>query len=255
MGPGPASRTGSRPASPAVRALLIDAHGTLVRLLPPVPRLRALLSERLGVRVTAREAECAIRAEIAHYRSELHTGRDPASVLALRRGCAEVLRSALPPDPRLRGAQLTTVTELLLGALRFEAFPDAGPALAQARRGGVRRIVVVSNWDASLPETLERTGLLEALDGVVASAAIGAAKPDPAIFDAALELAEAAPSQALHVGDSLAEDVEGARRAGIRPLWLVRDRVADRRCPPDPRPIPSIGSLSELQAHLADPLR
>jgi putative hydrolase of the HAD superfamily len=64
--------------------------------------------------------------------------------------------------------------------------------------------------------------VLELVDGIVSSADAGAAKPGPEVFERALELAGAAPEDAVHVGDSLENDVEGARSAGIRPLLLVR---------------------------------
>ena len=60
--------------------------------------------------------------------------------------------------------------------------------LRELRRRGIR-LVVVSNWDVSLHERLAETGLAPLLDGAVASAELGAAKPDPAIFARGLEIA------------------------------------------------------------------
>jgi putative hydrolase of the HAD superfamily len=96
------------------------------------------------------------------------------------------------------------------------------PALAAARAAG-RRLVVVSNWDVSLDEVLDRLGLAPMLDGVVTSAALGERKPSPAIFEHALELAGVAAHEAIHVGDSVAEDVGGARAAGIEAVLIKRD--------------------------------
>jgi putative hydrolase of the HAD superfamily len=70
---------------------------------------------------------------------------------------------------------------------------------------------------------LERIGLAPYLDGVVTSAEVGARKPDPAIFERALGLAGVPASVALHVGDTLVEDVAGAQNAGIEPVLIVRD--------------------------------
>ena len=61
---------------------------------------------------------------------------------------------------------------------------------------------MVSNWDVSLHERLDELGLAPLLDGAVASAELGAAKPDPAIFAHALALAGAEPERAWHAGDS-----------------------------------------------------
>ncbi len=60
------------------------------------------------------------------------------------------------------------------------------------------------------------------VDGVVTSAGTGFKKPDPAIFMAGLELAGCGADEAIHVGDTVAEDVAGAGAAGIRALHLDR---------------------------------
>jgi putative hydrolase of the HAD superfamily len=106
------------------------------------------------------------------------------------------------------------------------------------------RLVVVSNWDASLEQRLAETGLAPLLDGVVASAPFGAAKPDPAIFARALELAGVDAAAAWHVGDSEREDVAGARAAGVAPL-LLRRAGGDA-----PANVPVIRSLAELSVVL-----
>jgi putative hydrolase of the HAD superfamily len=203
------------------RTLLLDAMGTLVTLQAPVARLVSALRETLGVELTAAEARAALGAEIAHYRSHMHEGRDARSLARLRAGCAAVLWDALPPRPELAAADADTRTRVLLAALHFDAFADARGLLARARAAGARG-VAVSNWDVSLAEVLQRTGLAPLLDGVVVSAEVGAAKPSPVIFARALEVAGARAEDCLHVGDSLAEDVAGARAAGIEAVLLDR---------------------------------
>jgi putative hydrolase of the HAD superfamily len=213
-----------------VKSVLVDGMGTLIRLLPPGP----LLSERLGVDLAT--AERAFHAEVAYYLEHQSEGRDPASLDDLRRRCAAVLAEAAGVD---EGGALET----LLASLRFEAFADAAPALAEIRGLGIR-VVVVSNWDYSLSEVLERVGLGDDLDAVVVSAVVGAAKPDRRIYDAALTAAGCAPAEALHVGDSVVNDVAGARAAGIDAVLLQRQGE-----PPDGS-FRVIGSLSELPALL-----
>jgi len=182
--------------------------GTLIRLVPPAPALaRALaVDERTAARAFAAEA----RYYIAHHLE----GSDPQRLEALRDRCAGVLAAEA-------GVPVEGARDILLASLRFEAFPDVAPALAAMRERGLS-LVVCSNWDCLLPDVLERIGVLELVDAVVASAVVGAAKPDPPIFKAALEAAGCAPGEALHVGDSPDNDVEGARAAGIRALLLDR---------------------------------
>jgi putative hydrolase of the HAD superfamily len=219
------------------RAVLLDALGTLVHFEDPAPRLRDALRERLAVEVPLETAGAAMKAEIAYYRAHLHEGRDAESLADLRRRAADAMRPVLQVDGDLTGP--------LLAALRFRAYPDAAPALATLRSRGLA-IVVVSNWDHSLHERLAETGLAPLVDGAVASAELGYAKPDRAIFEHALELAGAAPGEALHAGDSPREDVDGALAAGLRAVLVARgERPADAR-------VPVIASLTELPPYAED---
>jgi 2-haloalkanoic acid dehalogenase type II len=217
-----------------IRAVLLDALGTLVRLEPPAPRLRVQLSRLAGVEVSEEQAERGFRAEIAYYLQHHGEGRDPASLDCLRDRCARVLAGELG----LAGVDHTAVRAAMLGSLEFTAFPDAADALRELRERGLR-LVVASNWDCSLSEVLERAGLRSLVDGVVSSAVAGAPKPHPAVFEQALRLAGATPEEALHVGDSVENDVEGARAAGVPALLLVREGDA-------PAGVEVIRSLGEL---------
>ncbi|MGI9081393.1 MAG: HAD family hydrolase [Thermoleophilaceae bacterium] len=217
-----------------VRGVLLDALGTLVELQPPAPRLRKALRELAGVDVGEEAAAKGFAAEIAHYRANHLRGGDEAGLDALRDDCAAVLREALG-EPRLDAA---TVRRAMLEALEFRAYPDAAPALRALSARGVR-LVVASDWDCSLPYWLARTGLAELLDGAVSSAVVGEAKPSPAVFRAALEIAGVSPAQALHVGDSVNKDVAGARAAGLRAVLMARDGLASGG-------VEAIRSLEEL---------
>jgi putative hydrolase of the HAD superfamily len=207
--------------------VLLDALGTLLELEPPAPRLREELSSRVGAQVSLAQAQAAIGAEFAYYRAHLDEGRDPASLASLRSRSAEVLARALPADTRELLPAGDGTVELLLASLRFRPFPDALSALPRLRDRGVR-LVVVSNWDVSLHQVLARVGLSTHLDGIVTSAEAGVRKPNPAIFERALALAGVPAPAALHVGDTLAEDVAGARNAGIEAVLIAREGSAPR---------------------------
>jgi putative hydrolase of the HAD superfamily len=207
----------------STRAVLLDALGTLVELDPPWPHLAEALEIEADDRLIG-----AVRAEMRYYREHSHEGRDAASLAELRARCAEVLSREL-------GREVSV--ETMMGAIRFRAFDDAAPALAQLRALGLR-LVCVSNWDVSLPEVLTRCGLDGALDAVVTSAEAGSRKPDPAIFQPALRLAGCSAAEALYVGDTPAEDVVGARAAGIPALLIDRGGGGD------------IDSLASIRHHL-----
>jgi putative hydrolase of the HAD superfamily len=206
------------------RAVFLDALGTLVELEPPWVALRA----RVPAEVGDERLVAAVRAEMEYYREHAHEGRDAASLADLRERCARVLS---------RGLEVEVSAEELVEAVRMNAYPDAVPALTGLRERGLR-LAAVSNWDCSLGRVLERCGLAELLDGAVSSAEAGARKPDPAIFGAALALVGCEPAEALHVGDTREEDLDGARAAGIRALLLDRGGDGD------------ISSLAEIEEHL-----
>jgi putative hydrolase of the HAD superfamily len=200
------------------RAVLFDALGTLVELEPPWPRLRRALEQRHGVAVSEEQAKEAMLAEMAYYRAHHNEGSDHATLGELRRRCALVLRDRLTAARALSADEMT---EALLDSLRFVPYADAAETLAVLRAAGLR-LAVVSNWDCSLPSILAEVGLAAAVDEIVVSAQVGVSKPDPRIFEAALERLRCKPQEAVFVGDSLETDVAGARAAGIRSLMLDR---------------------------------
>lgn len=192
---------------PGRKALFVDALGTTVRLVPPWTRLDRSLTTGLDPD-RVREA---FEAEMSHYSAHAHEARDEESLASLRRDCAAILSQGLGREVGV---------ERMMAAISFEAYSDAPGTLAELRSRGLT-IVCVSNWDYELEAVLERVGLRRYMRGVVPSALAGARKPDPAIFERALELAGCTAAEALHVGDS-DEDVEGARAAGIEVLRIAR---------------------------------
>jgi putative hydrolase of the HAD superfamily len=225
-----------------LRAILLDAHGTLLELEPPAPALRRLMAERFGLEISPVAAQRAIAQEVSYYRSHLQEGHDDPSVDELRGRCSHVLRQALAAEHVLDHIGADEFTQTLLAALQFRPYPEVREVLARLRQRGLR-LVVASNWDASLPHTLRALDLLEQVDGVVTSAQCQAPKPEPGVFRRALELAGASPDEALHVGDSWEEDVLGAQRIGIRSILIARD---GRPVPGGVEAIVSLAQLLEL---------
>lgn len=225
------------------RLITLDALGTLVDLLPPAPLLAGELRAR-GIELSEAQAATALAAEIAYYRAHHDSASDAAKLSDLRDRCAGVLRAALTRAAVDVGALTTPELRVaLLAALRFRAYPEVPAALHALRRAG-HRLVVVSNWDVSLHETLRATGLDALVDGAISSAEAGAAKPDPRIFARALELAGGDPSGGLHAGDSLEYDVAGAHAAGLRAVLV--DRCGS--CDAVPAGVAVIRSMAELAA-------
>lgn len=174
----------------------LDAYGTLLTLVDPMPDLLALLP---GYETHA--IEHAFHAEVAYYRGSVGEGRDAATLARLRESCVGVFNEAL-------GSSLSV--EEYVGALRFDVLPGTVGALERLRALGLT-LAVVGNWDFSLHERLADAGLTCFFATVVHAAG----KPDPGGILQALESIGVSRERALHIGDG-DSDEKAARAAGVR---------------------------------------
>ena len=198
-------------------AVTLDAFGTLVGLSDPVPVLLEALLER-GVEREPRAVAAAFAAEGAYYRPRSLEGRDEESLARLRRQCVAVFLETVDAD-----IPAEEFVETYIAALRFELLPGVPEAVRGLRRRGLA-LAVVGNWDIALPDHLTKLGLGDLL--VFTSAAVGAAKPDPAPFLRALDALGVRPERALHIGDDEADRV-GAAAAGLRFAWAPLPRALE----------------------------
>jgi HAD superfamily hydrolase (TIGR01662 family) len=123
----------------------------------------------------------------------------------------------------------------------FTLYDDVPGVIRELRARGLT-IGLISNTQRCLTSFQSHFALDGLFAVTVSSAAHGYMKPHPSIFETALRQAAAEPSESVMVGDSVAHDVEGARRLGMRAVLLTRGQSAEV-CPPD---VPVIHSLREL---------
>jgi putative hydrolase of the HAD superfamily len=90
---------------------------------------------------------------------------------------------------------------------------------------------VISNWDIRLLDILQGLDLMQHIQHVSISAVVGWEKPHVEIFWHATSAVAVPPARALHIGDSLQADVQGAQQAGLQPLWLQREGTLTADCP------------------------
>jgi putative hydrolase of the HAD superfamily len=127
----------------------------------------------------------------------------------------------------------------------WAVYPDVIPALEALTARGLP-LAIVSNWDSHLPRLLEQTGLAGFFRTVSVSAIEETGKPGAEIFRRTCERLGVPAADTLHVGDSLRDDFEGARGAGLQALLLDRrDQHPDCEA--------RIRSLAELSARLDGP--
>lgn len=143
----------------------------------------------------------------------------------------------------LAGIHAQTVWQIL-GPDAFCLFPETQAVLAALRAAGYP-IALLSNWQRGLGHFCTELGLADAFDHVLASAELGVAKPDAAIFTEACDRLGAAPARVLHVGDTRLDDYEGGREAGLQTILLHRG--------PEPPPdgVDAISDLRQLLSRLS----
>ncbi|HLN17340.1 MAG TPA: HAD-IA family hydrolase [Acidimicrobiales bacterium] len=235
---------GMAPTSDAPAAVLLDAGGVFV--LPDPERILGAFTR----------AECSVRREVladAHYRAATRF----ATHLDVEAGWTEAwldyLRTYVDecgvPLDRRDEAHRHLDSEFADAALWVEPVPGSREGLRALANTGVR-LGIVSNADGMMGQRLAELELCQVGPGigveiefVVDSGNVGVMKPDPRIFQAAVDLLGLEADQVWYVGDMPAIDVVGAQRAGIRPflmdpLGLHLDASYER--------ITSLAALAEL---------
>lgn len=226
---------------PEIGAVFLDAGDTLLAADPPVDHVYRDAFARHGVEATADDVHGAVHAtwrevDAARARGEKRWKGPGGEAGFWRRFVGAVFArvgGGEMPEPLLAHLVAHFREEL-----HWTLYPEVPEVLAALRARRVK-LVVVSNWDSSLPSLLARLGIRDSFDAVVVSAAVGVSKPDRGIFDEAVRRAGVAPGAALHVGDSLTDDYHGARAAGLQALLVDRAGRA-------PEGSEAIRSLSEL---------
>ena len=198
-------------------AVLFDVDFTLCR---PGPELSA---ERYA-RIASRHG---VALDIARY----HDARE-AAVLNLKRH-PELLHDesiwhrfteeifVRMGGPEALANECATEIEAAWGVSEnFELYEDVLPILDDLRRSQLG-IALVSNGIRDLTEFVAHHRL--DVDAIVDSRSHGRVKPHPTIFQAALERLGVRADDAVMVGDSIEEDIEGARALGMRAILIDRD--------------------------------
>jgi HAD superfamily hydrolase (TIGR01509 family) len=184
-------------------AVTLDAHGTLVRMLDPVPTLVDALAA-WGVEREPEVVLAGFRTEAAHYAPRASEGHDEESLAGLHRDSARVFLEAVGAD--LDAEEFAPV---YVDAMRFEVIPGVVESLERLRARGLS-LAVVGNWDLTLHRHLRELGL----DHFFATVVHAAGKPSPAGLLQAVDRLAVEPARALHIGDDEVDE-EAAAAAGM----------------------------------------
>ena len=209
------------PRSDAPVAVLLDAGGVFV--LPDPDRILGAFAR----------AECSVPREVladAHYRAATRFGIHLDVETCWNETWLDYLQTYVDecgvPQDRRDEAHLHLDNEFADAALWVEPIAGSRQGLHLLADTGVR-LGIISNADGLMAQRLAQLEVCQVGPGigvdvecVVDSGAVGVMKPDPRIFEAALDLLGLPADDVWYVGDLPAIDVVGARRAGIRPILM-----------------------------------
>jgi HAD superfamily hydrolase (TIGR01549 family) len=201
----------------SLRAVLFDVDFTLCRPGPELsPERYARIAARHGVALDVSRYDDAREAAALNLKRHPELLHDDT---IWHRFTEEIFLGMGGPE-EIASECATEIEQGWEVSENFELFEDALPVLEELRAAQLR-LGLVSNGIRDLREFVMHHRL--DVDAVVGSRAHGFVKPHPTIFQAALEQLGVEPAEAVMVGDSLEEDVEGARALGLRAILIDRE--------------------------------
>jgi putative hydrolase of the HAD superfamily len=227
-----------------VKVIFFDAVGTLIEIRGCVGEIYSRAAREFGFEAEPRILQLNFERSFRRQPPLAFPAVTPEAALTeLEKGwwrnLVKAVFDSLGSFPRFEEF-FNDIFERFRGREFWRGYDDVAPALTELERLGLK-LGVISNFDSRLYDVLRACSLDHFFDSVHVSTRVGAAKPDPAIFRAAVNHYSVESRQAWHVGDSLREDVEGAMAAGVNAILLDRDdRFAENA------PAPRITSLNQL---------
>lgn len=225
------------------KAVFFDAEGTLFHVRGSVGEIYANIADTHGVKrdpglLNTRFEEALT--SLPRYRCAADSRKErEAEERAWWRGIVAHVFDDLGSFRDFEGF-FDAVYEAFAGEKGWQLYSDTLETLGFLQNLGLR-MAIISNFDSRLESVTEGLGIRHFFDHLFTPGRVGAAKPDPKIFAEALKALGIGALDAVHVGDSMTGDVQGARAAGITPILL--DRSNRYRNAGD---LLRIGALSEV---------
>ncbi|MEP6956634.1 MAG: HAD-IA family hydrolase [Chthoniobacterales bacterium] len=204
-----------------LKVIFFDAAGTLFHLPRGVGYHYALVAKRMGLALEEAALDRAFAAIFPKMPARPATGqpREDDDKGWWRELINRVFNEVAPQTAALdRDAFFEVVYEHFAEAGVWELYPEVHEVLSELRTR--YQLGVISNFDGRLRLILEHFGILQFFHILVISSEVGADKPDPLIYQRALELADCRANEACHVGDDAEKDWAGAAAAGLH-VWKL----------------------------------
>jgi putative hydrolase of the HAD superfamily len=209
----------------SVKAISLDAVGTLFYLTRTVGEHYAVVGDEIGLELNAEKLNAAFYSAWKQMplRQAIDGPRENDDKDWWHALTNLVLEKAAPETGELDADNFFEVAyEHFAEAGVWELYPDVIDVLERLRP--YFGLAIVSNFDGRLRVILERLGIAKYFGRVFVSSEMGADKPDPEIFRRALKLLDLQPGEVLHVGDDPERDWRAATGAGLSILQLDRKK-------------------------------
>ncbi len=218
-----------RNGSSIPRAVFFDLAGTLVEVRGGIGARYAAIALEYGVEAEPAAIDSAFPAAFAAAGRMVFVHPDAAEVASLEKGfwknVVRLMFARIGLLDRFEGGAFDRYFEQLFDYFAtgdgWHVFPDVVPVLEQLERRGLI-VGLITNFDCRVFRLVDALDLSRLIESVTIPALAGAAKPDAAIFRYALARHGVRPEEAVQVGDSMGDDVEGARAAGLRAVLIDR---------------------------------
>lgn len=214
-----------------IRAVTFDVGGTLMAPWPSVGHVYArVAAAHIGF---SADPERITRQFVNAWRAR---GEFDYS----REGWFELVRHSFHGVAEVKESLFAALYDSFSTHDAWKVFEDVLPCFETLQKANVG-LAVISNWDTRLKPTLKSVGLHDYFKVITVSGEHGWNKPARELFDVTAQRLGLTPAEILHIGDSLREDVEGARAAGFQALHLDRDGETPG----------AVSTLADLISHLS----
>lgn len=232
-----------------IKAVFFDWFDTLVHYEPPRQELYTRILQELGISVTLKKLMLGIQSADKYFLEEntrlAVAQRNPQeqAEVHIRYQNIVLTGAGIKAERELSLKLMKRMMQLFQG-LKMVIFDDVLPTLKNLRERGLTT-GLLTNASKNVLALQSELGLEPYLNFIITSKEVGADKPEPPIFLAALERAGVKASESVHVGDHYNVDVTGARGVGIQPILLDRYNLC-----PEVSDCPRIHSLTELVQYI-----
>jgi putative hydrolase of the HAD superfamily len=213
--------------SPTPQVIFLDAVGTLFG----VGEQYARVASRFGVKLPPDELNRAFYKSFRAAAPPAFSGSEPAEIQVKEYTwwleiAVQTFKEANAfhhfPD---FGRFFASVYDYFATAEPWFVYPDVLDALERLQQQGIP-LGILSNFDSRIYSVLRALELADYFASVTLSTEVGAAKPNPKIFQIALQKHQCPAHLAWHIGDSFEEDYQAAKAVGLRGIWLKRSHSA-----------------------------